>query len=110
MTPVAWVTARGAAVESAARVLVAARVGDHLLTTAFHPELTPSTAFHALFAQMAARSAGRPLALEAGAEGRAGGLAGAGVCAGEGDGVSGAGPLQAGASGLHADIVARRVR
>jgi 5'-phosphate synthase pdxT subunit len=100
VTPVAWVSR---AAGGGARVLVAARVGDHLLATAFHPELTPSVGFHRLFAGMAARAAGRPLALESGGGGR---LSGAGA----GDGVSGAGPLQAGASVVDADIAARRVR
>ena len=100
VTPVAWVSR---AAGGGARVLVAARVGDHLLATAFHPELTPSVGFHRLFAGMAARAAGRPLALESGGGGRLPG-------AGDGDGVSGAGPLQAGASAVDADIAARRVR
>lgn len=100
VTPVAWVSR---AAGGGARVLVAARVGDHLLATAFHPELTPSVGFHRLFAGMAARAAGRPLALESSGGGRLSG-------AGDGDGVSGAGPLQAGASAVDADIAARRVR
>ena len=100
VTPVAWVSR---AAGGGARVLVAARVGDHLLATAFHPELTPSVGFHRLFAGMAARAVGRPLALESSGGGRLSG-------AGDGDGVSGAGPLQAGASAVDADIAARRVR